>query len=111
MPYVSSALLERSLESLRHYPPLLIISIANMLMRGRPTVATQAQAEAVHERFGSREEREFLDAHFVVPGGPKGCRWYNPSRRVEGTKSWISDKDLGGNYQRQKDQAANRGLL
>jgi hypothetical protein len=111
MPYVTSALLERSLETLRQYPPLFVISIPNMLKRGRPTVATQQDADAAHARFGTREEREFLDESFVVAGGPKGCRWYNPSRRVEGTKSWISDKDLGGNYQRQKEHAANGGLF
>src|SRR5690348_12696154 len=111
MPYVSLPLLDRSLGTLRKYPTLLIISISNMLMRKRPTVPTQQAAEAVHERFGSREEREYLEKYFVVAGGPPGCRWFNPSKRIEGTKTWLNGKDLGGNLQRQKSTAARRGIL
>jgi hypothetical protein len=71
MPFFSREFVRLSLEVLnKNYSPLLTVSIPCMLSGRIPTSDSNKAAAKSAKRFGSGEERVWLETYFRPGGGP-----------------------------------------
>ncbi len=98
MAFVSRELLRWSLEQLgQQYSPLLTVSIPCMLAKRVPVCSSQSEMSKQAIKFGSADERQWLDAYFRVPGGPDGKPYFLP-----GTGEWVQERYPDRSLQRRR---------
>lgn len=99
MPYVNRELLRLSIDALsaQRYSPLLTVSLPCMLAHRIPTCATAEAATDAGFRFGSTEERAWLNQYFRVQGGPVGKPYFMPA-----TREWVEPQYPNRSTQRQR---------
>lgn len=97
MPYINRELLRISLDALKGYSPLVMISVPCMLSTGVPTCTSAANAQNEGVAFGATEERGWLDRYFRVPGGPQGKPYFMPA-----TREWVQERYADRALQRRR---------
>jgi hypothetical protein len=68
-----------------------------MLAAKVPTAKTISDAQKTATTFGVKEEREWLERYFRLPGGPVGKPYFNP-----GTGEWVQDRYPDRSLQRRR---------
>ena len=98
MPFFSREFLRLSLEALHQdYSPLLTISLPCMLAKKIPTCTSSQQADRAALRFGSGDEREWLNEFFKPGGGPPDKPYFMPA-----TGEWVQERYPDRSLQRRR---------
>ena len=98
MPFFSREFLRLSLEALRQgYSPLLTVSLPCMLSKEIPTCSSAQQADGAALRFGSGDEREWLNDFFKPGGGPPDKPYFMPA-----TGEWVQERYPDRSLQRRR---------
>ncbi len=98
MPFFSREFVRLSLEALRQgYSPLLTVSLPCMLSKKIPTCSSAQQADRAALRFGSGDEREWLNDFFRPGGGPPDKPYFMPA-----TGEWVQERYPDRSLQRRR---------